>query len=131
MRQAWVVRSPTATIAMLSLYVLTTQAAAKPSFTIYGAAQLDYMFDVHRVDPTWEDTLRPSKIPTTEGLFGSDGQSLFSVKQSKFGVQGDVPVGRALSDIDFKFEFDLFGVGANAGQTTFRLRHAYAQWGPF
>jgi hypothetical protein len=116
---------------MLSLCMLAVHAAAKPSFTIYGAAQLDYMYDVHRVDPAWEDAMRPSKIPTTDGLFGSDGQSLFSVKQSKFGVQGDVPVGRALSDIDFKFEFDLFGVGANAGQTTFRLRHAYAQWGPF
>jgi hypothetical protein len=131
MRHAWVVRAQAATIAMLSLCVLTTQAAAKPSFTIYGAAQLDYMYDVHRMDPAWEDAMRPSKIPTTDGLFGSDGQSLFSVKQSKFGVQGDVPVGRALSDIDFKFEFDLFGVGANAGETTFRLRHAYARWGPF
>ena len=131
MRHAWMVWSRTATIAMLSLCMLAVQAAAKPSFTIYGAAQLDYMYDVHRVDPAWEDAMRPSKIPTTDGLFGSDGQSLFSVKQSKFGVQGDVPVGRALSDIDFKFEFDLFGVGANAGETTFRLRHAYAQWGPF
>ncbi len=29
-----------------------------------------------------------------------------------------------------KFEFDLFGVGGDAGQTTFRLRHAYGSWGP-
>jgi hypothetical protein len=26
------------------------------------------------------------------------------------------------------FEFDMFGVGADAGQTTIRLRHAYGQW---
>ena len=32
---------------------------------------------------------------------------------------------------EVKFEFDLFGTGADAGQTTFRLRHAYASWGPF
>jgi hypothetical protein len=32
--------------------------------------------------------------------------------------------------ITFKFEFDLFGVGVDAGQTTFRLRHAYGEWGP-
>jgi hypothetical protein len=29
-----------------------------------------------------------------------------------------------------KFEFDFFGVGADEGQTTIRLRHAYGQWGP-
>ena len=30
-----------------------------------------------------------------------------------------------------KFEFDLYGTGVDAGQTTFRLRHMYARWGPF
>ena len=118
----------TASFALI-MGALTVQAAAKPSITLYGAVQLDYIYDVHRVDPVWEDALRPSKIPTTEGLFGSNGQSLFSVKQSRLGVKGDIPVGRGLSDIDFKFEFDMFGVGADAGKTTIRLRHAYAQWG--
>lgn len=131
MRHARLAWSLMTTISTIALSVATAQAAGKPSFTIYGAAQLDYMYDVHRMDPAWEDAFRPSKIPTTEGLFGSNGQSLFSVKQSRFGVQGDVPVGRKLSDIDFKFEFDLFGVGADAGLTTFRLRHAYARWGDF
>ena len=30
-----------------------------------------------------------------------------------------------------KFEFDLYGVGVDAGQTTMRVRHAYMNWGPF
>jgi hypothetical protein len=30
-----------------------------------------------------------------------------------------------------KFEFDLYGTNVDAGQTTFRLRHIYASWGPF
>ena len=29
----------------------------------------------------------------------------------------------------FKFDFDLFGTGDNAGQTTFRLQNAYGEWG--
>jgi hypothetical protein len=29
-----------------------------------------------------------------------------------------------------KFEFDMYGVGGDAGQTTIRLRHAYGRWGP-
>ena len=80
------------------------------------------------MDPAWADTLRPSKIPTIDGLYGSDGQSLISVKQSRFGVQGSNMVAGKL--LNFKFEFDLFGVGVDAGQTTFRLRHAYGSWGP-
>ena len=129
MRHVWLLWTQVVAVFGLSLGALATQAHAKPSFTLYGAVQLDYMYDVHRVDPLWEDAMRPSKIPTTEGLFGSNGQSLFSVKQSKFGIQGDIPVGRKLSDIDFKFEFDMFGVGADAGKTTIRLRHAFVQWG--
>ena len=70
---------------VLTLGALTVQAGAKPSITLYGAAQFDYIYDVHRVDPAWEDALRPSKIPTTEGVFGSNGQSRYSpVKQSRF-----------------------------------------------
>jgi hypothetical protein len=111
--------------------VLVGEAQAKPSFTIYGFAQMDYIYDVHRVDPLWEDALRPSKIPTTPGVYGSNGQSLFSVKQSRFGVTGNVPVGENLDDVNFKFEFDMFGVGADAGQTTIRLRHAFGEWGQF
>src|SRR5262249_29704959 len=51
-------------------------------------------------------------------------------KQSTFGVKGAVPVDNNLGRINFKFEFDLFGTGDDAGQTTFRLRHAFAEWGP-
>src|SRR6185369_4322658 len=47
----------------------------------------------------------------------------------RFGVKAAVPTyGK-----DFKvvFEFDLFGVGPDAGQTTIRPRHMYGQWGKF
>lgn len=98
-------------------------------FEIYGFAQADYIQDFKRVDPNWADTLRPSKIPTEPGVFGQNGQSLFSVKQTRFGVQGAQNLlGKPAS---FKFDFDLFGVGVDAGQTTFRLRHAYGQWAWF
>jgi hypothetical protein len=99
-----------------------------PNFDIYGFAQADYIQDFDRVDPNWDATLRPSKIPTTPGEFGSDGQSIISVRQSRFGVQAVQPI--AGHDLQVKFEFDLFGVGVDEGQTTFRLRHAYGTWGP-
>src|ERR1700722_20440109 len=66
---------------------VTPASAQSPTFNIYGAAQADYIYDGNRVDPNWEDTLRPSKIPTANNAtaFGSDGQSSISVKQSRFG----------------------------------------------
>ena len=96
-------------------------------FEIYGFAQADYVQDFKRVNPSWDDTLRPSKI-STSGAFGSNGQSIIGVRQSRFGVQAQQPVGG--HDLFVKFEFDLFGVGVDEGQTTFRLRHAYGSWGP-
>ena len=39
-----------------------------------------------------------------------------------------MPTGEGHGPISFKFEFDLFGMGVDAGQTTFRLRHAYGEW---
>src|SRR5262245_54644784 len=103
-------------------------AQAKTSFEIYGFAQADASYDTNRMDPQWDDAFRPSKIPTVEGTFGSDGQSSVSVKQSRFGVQGNVPIGENFGPLNFRFEFDFFGVGVDAGQTTIRLRHFYGEW---
>lgn len=108
--------------------VLTAQAAeGDKSFEIYGFAQADYIQDFKRVNPNWDDTLRPSRIPTTEGEFGGDGQAIIGVRQSRFGVKANLPVGG--NTLKTKFEFDLFGVGVDEGQTTIRLRHAYGEWG--
>jgi hypothetical protein len=104
-------------------------ADAGRSFEIYGFAQADYIQDFGgRLSPDWDDALRPSKIGI-DGQYGGDGQSSISVKQSRFGVKGTMPTGEGSSPLTFKFEFDLFGTGADAGQTTFRLRHAYGEWG--
>ena len=36
---------------------------------------------------------------------------------------------RALGELKTHFEFEMFGTGVDAGQTTMRLRHAYAELG--
>jgi hypothetical protein len=98
-------------------------------FEIYGFAEADAIYDTGRMDPDWDDAFRPSKIANPEGEYGSDGQASLSVKQSRFGVKGTLPTSEGHAPVNFKFEFDLFGVGSDAGQTTFRLRHAYGEWG--
>jgi len=96
---------------------------------LYGFVQLDAIQDFNRVNPDWDSTLRPSRIPTEEGQFGGDGQSIFSVKQSRLGVKASGML--AGKPYEAKFEFDLYGTGVDAGQTTIRIRHMYAKWGPF
>lgn len=117
-----------AILVALLLIGATVHAQEEPKkFEVYGFAQVDYIQDFKRVNPAWDTTLRPSKIPTQEGQFGSDGQAIVSVMQSKLGVQSNLPVqGKNLYT---KFEFDFFGVGVDEGQTTIRLRHAYGEWG--
>ena len=96
---------------------------------LYGFVQLDAIQDFNRVNPDWDATLRPSRIPTTKGEFGSDGQSIFSIRQSRLGAKATGTI--AGKPYEAKFEFDLYGTGVDAGQTTMRIRHAYASWGPF
>jgi hypothetical protein len=95
---------------------------------LYGSVQIDGIYDVNRMDPDWVGAFRPSKIPTTNGAFGEDGQANFSVRQSLFGISGSAPV--ADKPLKVSFEFDLFGQGSNTGETTFHLQRASAEWGP-
>ena len=110
-----------------------TPEAPKPpkdhNLELYGFIQLDAIQDFKRVNPDWDATLRPSRIPTVDGEFGSDGQSIFSVRQSRLGAKATGMV--AGKPYEVKFEFDLYGTGADAGKTTMRVRHMYASWGPF
>ncbi len=116
------------TLAAAGISAPAQAADGQRSFEIYGFAQADYIQDFGRVNPDWEDTLRPSRIPVANPEeFGSDGQAMVSVKQSRFGVKGNFPT--AKGDIRTVFDFDLFGVGDDAGQTTFRLRNVYGEWG--
>lgn len=118
------------TMLFAGIIILASNVKAQESekkLEVYGFLQTDYIQDFKRVNPAWDATLRPSKIPTQEGQFGSDGQSLISVRQSKFGVRGDLPTEG--QNLHTQFEFDMFGVGEDEGQTTIRLRHAYGEWG--
>jgi hypothetical protein len=95
---------------------------------LYGFVQLDAIQDFDRVNPDWAATLRPSRIPTTSGEFGSNGQTIFSVRQSRLGAKASGMISG--KPYEAKVEFDLYGTGDDAGQTTIRFRHVYASWGP-
>ena len=111
--------------------VATQEAApkpeAKPRMDIYGFAMLDMGYQSEQNHPDWYDTLRPTKLPSYENEYGEDGRFFAGVRQSRLGVKGFIPTD--VGEIKTIFEFELFGTGVDAGQTTFRLRHAWGELG--
>jgi hypothetical protein len=103
-----------------------TATDEKPTVEIYGFGQADAIVDFKQNDPNWYDVNRPSKLPKIPNEFGRDGHFYLSPRQSRFGAKGTLPTSNG--DVTAVFEFDMFGVGADAGLTTIRLRHAYGQW---
>tara|TARA_R110002073_G_scaffold7299_1_gene41653 strand:- start:2 stop:667 length:666 start_codon:yes stop_codon:yes gene_type:complete len=102
--------------------------APAPKFTaqVYGFVMADAIYDFKRVNPDWQDTLRVTQVPTQSGAYGNDGNFVFSVRQSRLGVKGGYG-----DDITYKLEGELFGVGSDQGQTTLRVRHAWATYKDF
>jgi hypothetical protein len=107
----------------------TPTADEKGSLEIYGFAMLDMGFQAKQNDSNWFDVLRPTKLPAFQDEFGQDGRWFSSVRQSRLGVRSSLPT--ELGDLKTIFEFELFGTGVDAGQTTFRLRHAWGEVGHF
>lgn len=118
----------TALVALVALTPAAAQAAdeGKARVDLYGFAMLDMGYQAGQNDPDWFDVVRPTKLPSFEDEFGKDGRFFSGVRQSRFGVKAWIPAGDA--EIKTIFEFELFGVGVDAGQTTFRLRHAWGEW---
>ncbi len=118
--------------ALFALGFASTLPAQEIEYDFYGYVMLDAIYDFDRVNPDWKDTLRPSQIPVNcpgDAGCGTDGETIFSVRQTRFGMTADIPTG--IGELKTKLEFELFGVGSNAGQITPRLRHAWAELGEY
>ena len=102
---------------------------AKPTFEIYGFAMLDIGHDFKQIHPDWYDTLRVTRLPKIEKEFGENNRTFAGVRQSRLGVKSSTSTD--YGDLKTIFEFELFGTGVDAGQTTFRLRHAWGELGAF
>lgn len=101
----------------------------KPSMEIYGFAMLDIGQNFTQINPDWFDTMRVTQLPSFDKQYGSDNSTFAGVRQSRFGVRTSSPT--TLGELKTQFEFEMFGVGVDAGQTTIRLRHAYGELGAF
>jgi len=92
-----------------------------------GFIMLDMGYQAHQNDPDWGDVLRPSTLPSYEDQYGADGRFFAGIRQSRFGVRTWTVT--PLGELKTIFDFDLFGVGADAGQTTFHIRDVWAELG--
>lgn len=99
----------------------------KNTVDIYGHVMLDSGYEFGQSNPNWFDVMRPTQLAASSGQYAPDGKVYFSVRQTRFGVKTSTPT--SLGDLKTIFEFELFGTGVDAGQTTFRLRHAYGELG--
>jgi len=95
---------------------------------VTGKIQGDFIYDFKRVDPDWNMTLRPSKIPIncpgTPGC-GKDGETVFSVRQTSVAFKAFIPT-RA-GELKTELSLDLFQ--PQSASTAFRLLNAYASIG--
>jgi len=119
--------APTPTPSPAATQAPAAAAEPKPRLDIYGFAMLDMGYQSGQNDPNWYDVVRPTKLPAFKDQFGEDGHFYAGVRQSRLGVKGFMPTD--VGEIKTIFEFELFGTGADAGQTTFRLRHAWGELG--
>ena len=111
-------------------FMISTNAqdsTKEKSLEIYGFAMTDLGFNFDQINPAWFDALRVTKLPVSKNQFGTNGNTYFSVRQTRFGVKGYMPT--ALGEMTAVFDFDLFGVGVDEGQTTMRVRNAYGEVG--
>ncbi|MEP5765895.1 MAG: DcaP family trimeric outer membrane transporter [Halieaceae bacterium] len=110
--------------------VSRTEEDADTRLEIYGFAQVDAIYDFDRVDPDWNDASRPSKIPVQDSaVFGSDGETIISARQSRLGFRSSHEVGG--SELKVWLEWDLFAAGNDAGELELNTRHAWGQWKNF
>lgn len=109
---------------------LQAQEEEKPkSMEIYGFIMMDAGYNFNQIQNDWFDVVRPTKLPAYKNQYGTDGNFYFSVRQTRLGFKNyfETPLG----ELKTQFEFEMFGTGVDAGQTTIRLRHAYAELGKF
>jgi len=104
----------------------------KPYIDVWGIIQTDIIYDIKQMDPDWVGGFRPSKIPVypDDPGWGTYGHTYFSVRPSTFKFEGVLPTNHNWGAVRLRFEFDLFGMGVHAGETSLRFRIAYGDWGP-
>src|SRR6476620_5216236 len=112
---------------LYSLFAIGQDETKEKSLDIYGFIMMDAGYNFNQIHPDWFDVVRPTKLPAYKNQYGADGNFYFSVRQTRLGFKNYFQTSKG--ELKTQFEFEMFGTGVDAGQTTIRLRHAYAELG--
>ncbi|MDD5509044.1 MAG: hypothetical protein PHD25_12100 [Bacteroidales bacterium] len=96
---------------------------------VYGQLMTDFGYNFDQINPVYFDVVRPSQLPSHKNEYGPDGNFWFSVRQTYLGLKGYYPT--RWGEIKTLFEFDLYGLGPNVGQTTFHLTKVWVEFRHF
>jgi len=99
------------------------------SFEVYGFILTDGGYNFNSIDPDWYDVMRPTKLPKYKNQFGPQGNFFISVRQTRLGVRSSTAT--KLGELKTQLDFDFFGFGKDAGQTTIHLVNGFGQLGKF
>jgi hypothetical protein len=105
-------------------------APDKARIELSGKIHLDFIQDFKRVDPSYNATLRPSRIPVRcpgDPGCGPDGESIFSIRQTALAFKAFVPT--SAGEVRTELSMDLFASGG--GNTQARVLNAWAELGSF
>jgi len=116
-------------VALLGCHMSTAQEKEKRKIEISGQVMTDAGYNAGQVNPDYFDVMRATQLPAYQNQYGTDGNISFGVRQSRLGFKSFTPT--KLGELQTRFEFDLVGMGPNAGQTTFHLLYAYVELGKF
>ncbi|MBO9683087.1 MAG: hypothetical protein J7502_10545 [Flavisolibacter sp.] len=116
---------------LLFLFMISPAKAQEEekTFEVYGYIKTDIGYNIDQMNPDWIDLLRVTKLPQCKDQFAPNGKIYFGMRDTRIGFNNwsNTPLGK----LKINFEFDLFGVGPNVGQTIFRFRKAYGELGKF
>src|SRR6187402_2175166 len=112
---------------IILLPLLSAAQSTQNSLELYGYIQTDVGYNFNSIDPDWFDVMRPTKLPKYKGQFGPSGNFFISVRQTRFGVRSITKT--KLGELKTQFDFDFYGFGKDAGQTTIHLVNGYGQLG--
>jgi hypothetical protein len=116
-----------AVAACLFFTCLSAQNEKKTVFQISGQVMTDVGYNINQVNPDYFDVMRPTQLPAYKNEYGTDGNVYFGVRQSMLDFKSFTPT--KYGELTTRFTFDLFGVGTDAGRTTFHMLYAYAELG--
>ena len=115
---------------LLMLFPITAFAQeSKNSFELYGYIMVDGGFNFNSINPNWFDVMRPTQLPKFKNEYGSGGNYFISMRQTRFGVRSITQT--KWGELKTQFDFDFFGFGEDAGQTTIHMVNSFAQLGKF